>query len=151
MAVTPKWYGLFLQSLSNKEIDMDSDVFKLALYTNVLSINQDTHRYWDAAPYTSNQCTGSGYTAGGLTISPGSMSYDAATNRLYYDFADAVWNPLTLTAPGARYCVLYDSTPASNKPLALYGDLGGDQLPSAGVMTIAWSSSPAAVGYLSVA
>ena len=151
MAVTPKFYGLFLQSLSNKEIDMDSDAFKLALYTNVLSINQDTQQILGRGTVHVEPMRGNGYTAGGLTISPGSMTYDTATNRLYYDFADAVWNPLTLNAPGARYCVLYDSTPASNKPLVLYGDLGGDQQPSAGVMTIAWSSSPAAAGYLSVA
>lgn len=153
MAVTPKFYGLFLKSLSNKEIDMDSDTFKLALFNSSLTINQDTHQYFDAAPYTSNQVTGTGYTAGGMTVSPGSMSYDTATNRLYYDFSDAIWNPITLTAGAnaARYCVLYCSTPASNKPLVLYGDLGADQTPSAGIMTIAWSNSPAGVGYLSVA
>lgn len=153
MAVTPKFYGLFLKSISNKEADMDSDTFKLALFNSSLVINQDTHQYFDAAPYTSNQSVGTGYTAGGMTISPGSMTYDAATNRLYYDFADAIWNPLTLAAgtTAARYAILYDSTPASNKPLVLYGDLGADQTPTNGIFTIAWSNSPVGAGYLSVA
>lgn len=151
MAVTPKWYVPFLKSLSEQRIHVVNDTFKLALFTNALSINQDTNQYFDAAPYTSNQCTGTNYTAGGMTISPGSVTIDGATNRLYIDFADAVWPTITLNSPGARYCVLYDSTPSSNKPLLLYGDLGADQMPSAGTMTIAWSTSPAAVGYLSVA
>lgn len=148
MAVTPNFYGLFLKSLSNKEIDMDSDVFKWALFTSSLTINQDTHQYFDASPYTSNQCTGTGYTAGGLTVSPGSMTYDSGTNRLYFDFSDAVWNPITLNSPGARYAVLYDSTPASNKPLVAYADLGANQLPVAGTMTLTLDAS--GIGYLSV-
>lgn len=150
MAVTPKMFGLFLKSLANKEIDMDSDTFKLALFSNALTINQDTHQYFDAAPYTSNQIpNGSGYTTGGVTISPGSLTYDSATNRLYFDYSDGVWNPITIASPGARYAILYDSTPASNKPLVLYGDLGGDQIFTGGVLTIAWNASGA--GYLSVA
>jgi hypothetical protein len=149
MAVTPKFYVPFLKSISNKEVDMDTDTFKLALFTSSLTINQDTNQYFDASPYAANQCTGTGYTAGGVTISPGSMTIDGATNRLYYDFSDAVWSTVTLASPGARYAVLYDATPASNKPLVMYGDLGADQLPTAGVLTIAWNASGA--GYLSVA
>lgn len=147
MAITPKLYGLFLKSLANKEIDLDSDTFKLALFTSSLTIDQDTHQYFDASPYTSNQATGTGYTAGGVTVSPGSVSYDTATNRLYFDFSDAVWNPVDLTS--VRYCVLYDSTPGSNKPLVLYGDLGADQTFTGGIFTISWDASGA--GYLSVA
>jgi len=153
MAVTPKLYGLFAKSLANKEVDLDSDTVKVALFNSSLSINQDTHQYFDASPYTSNQSSGTGYTAGGLTISPGSLSYDGATNRLYVDFSDAIWNPITLAAgtTAARYCVIYDSSPSSNKPLIAYGDFGSDQTPNNGIMTLAWSSSPTGLFYIQVA
>lgn len=150
MSVTPKLYGLFLQSLANKQIDMDSDTFKVALFSSTLSINQDTNQYFDSSPYTANEVpNGSGYTTGGVTVSPGSLTYDGSTNRLYFDYSDAVWTSLTLSSPGARYAILYDSTPSTSKPLVLYADLGADQIFSGGTLTLSWNASGA--GYLSVA
>lgn len=147
MAATSKFYGLFWKSLANKEIDMDSDTFKLALFTSSLSINQDTHQYFDASPYTSNQvANGNGYTTGGATVSPVTVSYDAATNRLSFDCADASWTTATFTA---RYGILYDSSPASNKPLVLYVDFGTDQSPSNGTFTVTWDA--AGIGYVTTA
>lgn len=147
MAATSKFYGLFFKSLANKEIDMDSDTFKLALFTSSLVINQDTHQYFDASPYTANQvANGSGYTTGGVTVSPVTVTYDAASNKLTFDAADATWSTATFTA---RYGVLYDSTPTTNKPLVLYVDFGADQSPSNGTFTVTWDT--AGIGYVTVA
>lgn len=148
MAVVPKFYLPFLKSLSNKEVDIDSDQYKIALYTNSLVVSQTAHQYWDAAPYTSNECVGTNYTAGGLIISPGALTLDTTLKRLYYDFSDAVWSNITLNAPGARYAVLRDSTPAANKPLVMYWDFLADQLPSAGVLSVTLDALGA--GYISV-
>jgi hypothetical protein len=154
MAVTPHLFGLFPKSLANKEIDMDSDTLKFALFTPSLTINQDTHQYFDVTPYNANEISTiggiSGYTAGGVTVSPGSLSYDSATKRLYFSYSNPSWNPITIPSPGARYGILYDSTPASNKPLVLYADLGSAQIFSGGIMTITWSTSPAGTGYIGV-
>lgn len=147
MAATSKFFGLFWKSLSNKEINVGSDTFKLALFTSSLSINQDTHQYFDAAPYTSNQvANGSGYTTGGVTVSPLTVAYDAATNKLSFDAADASWTTATFTA---RYGILYDSTPTTNKPLVLYVDFGADQSPSNGTFTVTWDA--AGIGYVQTA
>lgn len=126
---------------------MDSDTFKLALFTSSLTINQDTHQYFDAAPYTSNQvANGNGYTTGGATVSPVTVTYDGATNKLTFDAADATWTTATFTC---RYGILYDSTPSSNKPLVLYVDFGENQSPSNGTFTVTWDA--AGIGAITVA
>lgn len=126
---------------------MDSDTFKLALFTSSLTPNQDTHQYFDASPYTANQvANGNGYATGGATVSPVTVVYDGATNKLTFDCADASWTTATFTC---RYGILYDSTPASNKPLVLYVDFGADQSPSNGTFTVTWDA--AGIGSITVA
>ena len=85
MAVTANLYGLFLQSLANKEIDLDTDVIKVMLCTSTYTPNQDTHRYKSSV---TNEVTGTGYTAGGATLGTVAVTYDTATNTLKFDAAD---------------------------------------------------------------
>lgn len=40
-----KMYGLFLKSLANKEIDLDTDTLKAMLCTSAYTPDQDTHQY----------------------------------------------------------------------------------------------------------
>jgi hypothetical protein len=147
MAATSKFYGQFWKTLANKELNMNTDTFKLALFTSSLTPNQDTHIYYDAAPYTSNQvANGAGYTTGGVTVSPITVSYDAATNKVSFAASNATWTTATFTA---RYGVLYDNTPTTNKPLVLYVDFGADQSPSNGTFSITWDA--AGIGYVQTA
>jgi len=147
MAVSSKFYAQFWASLANKEIDLDADEFKLALFTSSLVVNQDTHRYFDAAPYNANQVTnGNGYATGGAVVSPLSVTYDASSNRLSFDAADATWTSSTFTC---RYGVLYDSTPLANKPLMLWVDFGTNQSPSNGTFQVIWDAT--GIGYVAVA
>jgi hypothetical protein len=55
MAVTALVYGGFLQSLANKEIDLDTDVLKVMLCTSTYTPNQDTHKYKSSV---TNEVTG---------------------------------------------------------------------------------------------
>ena len=120
MAVTAKAYGPFLQSLVNKEIDLDSDTLKCMLTTSSYTPNQDTHRYKSDV---TNEITGTGYTAGGVTLANVAVSYTAGTNVLKLTSDDPSWASSTLTA---RYAVFYDSTPGSDatRPLISYVDFG---------------------------
>lgn len=148
IAVTAKYYSLFFKSMANKEVDFDSDALKLALFTSALTVNQDTHQYFDAAPYTSNQvANGNGYVTGGQDVSSGaSVTYDGATNKLSFDVGDASWTSATFTA---RYGILYDNTPTTNKPLVLYLDFGADQPLNNGTLSVSWDS--AGIAYVQVA
>jgi hypothetical protein len=62
-----------------------------------------------------------GYTAGGVTLTTKTVTYDAATNRLALDCDDPSWPDSSILA---RYLVIYDSTPgsAAANPLIAYAD-----------------------------
>lgn len=143
---TAKYAALFFQSLANKEVDVDSDTFKLIL-VNGYTFNQDTHRYKDVS-VTNELSTAGGYTAGGVTISPNSISYDAAANRLkFIPGSGASWAAATFTTTGA---VLFDDTPASNKPIVGYIDFGGAQAPAGVTFSITFDPTNG-FGYVDIA
>jgi hypothetical protein len=120
--VTAKFYGLSLVSTFNKEADWNSDAIKCALFTSAYSVNQDTDQYYDAL--SGEVANGSGYATGGKALATPTIAYDTGTNvfNITSD-SPAAWTSATFTA---RYAVIYDSTPGSNKPLLCYVDFGAD-------------------------
>lgn len=132
MAVSAKLYGLFLKSLANKEIDLDSDTLKVMLCTSAYTPDQDAHQYKSSV---TNEVTGTGYTAGGATLGSVTVTYSAGTNTLTLDAADPSWASSTITA---RYAVFYDSTPATDatRPLIAFVDFGADVVSSGGPFTV---------------
>jgi hypothetical protein len=135
MAVSAKVYAGFLSSVTNKEIDLDSDTVKVMLCTSSYTPNQGTHRYKSSI---TNEVTGTGYTAGGATL--GSVTVALSGNVLTFDAADTSWTGSTITA---RYAVIYDSTPSTDatRPLIAYVDFGADISTTAGTFTITWNAS----------
>lgn len=77
MAVTSKAYGPALQSILNGEIDFDTDTIKAMLTTSAYTPNTDTHRYKSSV---TNEVTGTGYTAGGVTLASKTVTYTAANS-----------------------------------------------------------------------
>lgn len=132
-----KLYGLAQQSLANKEIDWDSDTIKVMLCTSSYTPNQDTHRYKSDV---TNEVTGTGYTAGGNTLTSCTATYTSGTNVLMLDAADTSWAGSTITA---RYAVVYDATPATDatRPLICYIDFTTDQSSVGAAFNIAWDSA----------
>lgn len=120
MAHDAHFYGLFFKSLSNKEVDMDSDQLKAMLFTSTYAPNKDTHQYKSSV---TNEVVGTGYTAGGVVIPTISLNYDAAADVFWTDGADISFGPnLTLTAGNApRGIALYDNTPATDATRPLVG------------------------------
>lgn len=137
MAVSAKWYGLGLKSLANKEVDWDTDVIKVMLCTSTYSPDQDTHQYKSSV---TNEVSGTGYTAGGATLTTSAPTYTAGTNTLVLDAADVSWPNSTIVA---RYAVVYDSTPATDatRPLLGYVDFGQDVSTTAGTFSIVWDAA----------
>lgn len=121
MAISSKVYGLSLQSMLNKEIDFDSDTVKAMLVTSAYTPAQDTHRYKSSV---TGEVSGTGYTAGGVTLASKTVTYDAATNTLTLDCADLSWPSSSFTA---RYLIFYVSTGSdATSPLLAYVDFGTD-------------------------
>lgn len=90
------------------------DTFKIALYTSAATIGTDTTVYT-----TSGEVTGTGYTAGGKTLtidpSPATGLNSTAVPTAYVSFDDVSWTNATFTSVGA---LIYNST-EGNKSVAV--------------------------------
>lgn len=136
MAVSAKWYGNALLKALNKEIDYDTDTVKVMLCTSTYSVNQDTHIYKSSV---TNEVTGTGYTAGGITLSSKTIAYDGPSNTITLDAADVTWTGSTITA---RYAVVYDSTGTdATSALLGYVDFGADVISTGGPFVITWDAA----------
>ena len=91
--------------------------YKIALYTANAALSYATLTYT-----TTDEITGTGYTAGGevLTVIPPSSSDQTA----YISFADVTWSPASFTCRGA---LIYNST--TNAAVAVL-DFGADKSPT---------------------
>lgn len=140
MAVTAKAFGLFFLSLANREVDFNSDVIKCSLHTATYVPDQDTHQYKSSA---GSEVVGTGYTAGGATLTNPTITYTAATNVLMLDADDAVWANSTITLPVNGSAVVYDSTPATDatRPLVCYQTTDTQVASTSGEFRVAWSAS----------
>ena len=91
-----------------------SYVYKIALYTAFAELSYNTLIYT-----TTNEITGTGYTAGGNTLTP---IVPATTDQVaYISFQNTTWNPASFTARGA---LIYNST--TNAAVAVL-DFGSDK------------------------
>lgn len=92
-------------------------IYKIALYTANANLNQSTLTYT-----TTGEVVGTGYTAGGSTLTvipPQTDDYTA-----YLSFATVTWNPASFTCRGA---LIYNST--TNAAVAVL-DFGADKTPT---------------------
>jgi hypothetical protein len=75
--------------------------YKIALYNANANLNSST------AAYTiTNEATGTGYTAGGLALTP-VVGFDTTNNVAYVSFSNVTWSPASFTCRGA---LIYNST-----------------------------------------
>lgn len=127
--------GIF-DNTTNLRVDLDTDTVKVALVTSSYSPNQDTHDFFDDV---TNEVSGTGYTAGGATLTSPTVTLDTTNDRVDFDAADTSWTTSTITA---RAAVIYKSTgTASTSPLIAYIDFTTDQISSAGTFLIQWNAS----------
>jgi hypothetical protein len=138
MAVTATVYGIPQKNQWNGAavIDWDTDTIKVALCTSSYVPDQDTHDFFNDV---TNEITGTGYTAGGVTLTCSAPTYDTASNEIRFDAADPSWSSASFTA---RIAVVYKSTgTASTSPLICWIDFGTDQTVTAGTFTIVIDST----------
>jgi len=81
------------------QIDFDTDTIKVLLTTDAYVPNKDTH---DFRNDVTNEITGTGYTAGGITVSV-TVTRDDANDRVDITFASVNWPTATFTARKAVY------------------------------------------------
>ena len=115
------------------------DVFKIALYTNAASLTAATTAYT-----VTNEVVGSGYTAGGNTLTNVTPSTSGTT--AFTDFADTTWTTATITARGA---LIYNST-NGNRAVAVL-DFGSDKTSTAGDFTVQFPTADASTAIIRIA
>lgn len=114
-------YNSAVNDLARGSIDFDTDTFKVLLVTSSYTPSQDNH---DKRDDVTNEVTGTGYTAGGVTTAC-TVTQDNTNDRVTLSFASASWATSTITARGA---VIYKSRggAASADNLVCYIDFGAD-------------------------
>lgn len=76
--------------------------YKIALYDAFANLDSNTTAYT-----TVNEITGTGYTAGGETLTIIPPDYNNTAQTAFVSFLPAVWNPASFTTRGA---LIYNST-----------------------------------------
>ena len=98
--------------------------FKLALFTDSASLGAGTTAY-----STSNEASGTGYSAGGNTLT--NVTPTSGGTTAFTDFADTSFTSSTITARGA---LIYNSS-QSNKAVCVL-DFGSDKSSTSGTFSI---------------
>lgn len=129
MAVTAKIFSATPLRAFEKYIDLDSDTTKCMLCTSSYTPNQVVDAWRSSV---TNEVEGTGYTAGGATITNTSVSTSDLVTK--FDGDDVQWENSTITA---RYAVLYLSDVLSF-PLLCYVDFGEDKSSINGLFKIEW-------------
>jgi len=116
-----------------------ADTMKVALYTSSATLDATTTAY-----SVTNETSGTGYSAGGNTLTTVAPSSSGTT--AFTDFADTTWSSATITARGA---LIYNST-QSDKSIAVL-DFGSDKTSTAGDFTIVFPTADASNAIIRIA
>lgn len=94
MAITSALCTSFKKELLEGKHDFNAtsgDTFKIALYTSSATLGASTTDYT-----SSNEVTGTNYTAGGIALT--NIDPTSSGTTAFIDFADATWANATITA-----------------------------------------------------
>ena len=142
MAISQAMPTSFKQELLTATHDFSNpggDTFKIALYTSSASLDATTTAY-----SVTNEVSGTGYTAGGNTLTSPVISLDGTTAIV--DFDNTTWTSATITARGA---LIYNSSKA-NRAIAVL-DFGADKTSTDGDFTVTMPAAAAATALIRIA
>ena len=131
MAITQAMCTSFKSEILDEQHDLVADTIKIALFTSSASLGATTTAY-----STSNEVSGSGYSAGGVTLANKVVTTTGTT--AYFDADDPTWTSASFTARGA---LIYNST-NGDKAIAVL-DFGGDFTVSSGTFKIVFPAAGA--------
>tara|TARA_R100001443_G_scaffold117349_1_gene141643 strand:- start:1469 stop:1912 length:444 start_codon:yes stop_codon:yes gene_type:complete len=118
--------------------------FKLALFTSSASLGADTTDY-----STSNEISGTGYSAGGSALT--SVTPTSSGTTALCDFSDLTFSSATITARGA---LIYNTTTGGGSGTTdgvIVLDFGGDKSSTAGDFTIQFPTADASNAIIRIA
>ena len=142
MAITQAMCTSFKKALLDGEMDFSSDTsqtYKIALYTSSATLGASTTAY-----STTNEVSGTGYSAGGATLTVVAPTTSGTT--AFLDFNDVTFSTATITARGA---LIYQS--GGSNPAVAVLDFGADKTSTAGDFTIQFPTADASNAIIRIA
>ena len=142
MAISTAMTTSFKSELMSALHDFDNpggNTFKIALYTSSATLGASTTAY-----SATNEVTGTGYSAGGNTLT--SVSPTTSGTTAYVDFADTTWSNSTITANGA---LIYNANSSNAAVVTLA--FGSDKSSSNGDFTIVFPTANATDAIIRIA
>ena len=146
--------GNFMCTSFKKELlygahDFDAssgDTFKIALYTSSATMTAATTAY-----ATTNEISGTNYTAAGAALTPVDPTSSGTTALT--DFTDETWSSATITSRGA---LIYNTTPNTTSisltnPAVVVLDFGADKTSTAGDFTVVFPTADASNAIIRIA
>ena len=144
MAISQAMVTSFKVQILGGDFDFSSgtaQVFKIALFTSSATLGATTTAY-----STSDEVVGTGYTAGGNTLTISTNPTSSGTTA-FLDFADTTWSSATITARGA---LIYLADGATDPAVAVL-DFGSDKTSTAGDFTIVFPAADASNAIIRIA
>ena len=144
MALTQAMVTSFKVGVLDGTFDFSSDTsqtFNLALYTSSATLDATTTAYT-----TSNEVSGTGYSAGGAALTISANPASSGTTA-FLDFADLTFSTATITARGA---LIYLANGGTNPAVAVL-DFGSDKTSTAGDFTIVFPAADASNAIIRIA
>ena len=116
------------------------NTFNLALYTSSASLGASTTAYT-----TSNEVSGTGYTAKGNALTSVTPVLDSST--AVCDFADTSFTSASFTARG---CMIFNDSHSSDAAVCVI-DFGADKTVTSGTFTIQFPAAAASTAIIRIA
>ena len=137
MAITQAMCTLFKKDLLLGDHHLDTDNIYIALYTSSASLDAATDGYT-----TSNEVSGSGYSAGGNALASKAVTENSTSG--VFDAADPEWTSASFTARGALIYnkTLGDASSNSRGAIAVL-NFGGDFTVAGGTFKIVFPAATA--------
>ena len=121
-------------------LNSGGSTFKLALYTSSASLGASTTAYT-----TSNEVSGTGYTAKGNTLTR--VDPTTSSTTAFTDFADTTFSSATITARGAL--IFNEDTSGDTSVCVL--DFGSDKTSTSGDFTVQFPAADASNAIIRIA
>ena len=134
MAITQAMVTSFKVGVLDGTFDFSSgtsQVFKIALFTSAATLDATTTAY-----SVTNEVSGTGYSAGGNTLTISQVPTSTGTTA-FLDFADTTWSNASITARGA---LIYLADGVTNPAVAVL-DFGSDKTSTDGDFTIVFPAA----------
>lgn len=132
-------YGPFLLHALKGEVDFDTATVKALLVGSGYTFSKD-HEFRSSI---TSEVSGTGYTAGGITLSGVTVTYDATNDRVKVDANDAAFGTVTLT--GVVAIITYIAVGSAATDILMSHHSFASQSPNGVPFTYAWYAD--GIGY----